>query len=69
MFFITTCHSVARSRAVLVGDITNACDFQFRGCQYRRLLLGRELGGHALDEYISTKAVHWNYGENIEWPL
>jgi aldehyde dehydrogenase (NAD+) len=34
-----------------------------------RLLLGRELGSHALDEYISTKAVHWNYGENIEWPL
>jgi len=34
-----------------------------------RLLLGRELGSHALDEYISTKAVHWNYGENVEWPL
>ncbi|KAH9007022.1 NAD-aldehyde dehydrogenase [Lactarius hatsudake] len=31
--------------------------------------IGRELGGHALDEYISTKAVHWNYGENIDWPL
>jgi aldehyde dehydrogenase (NAD+) len=30
---------------------------------------GRELGSHALEEYISTKAVHWNYGENIEWPL
>jgi hypothetical protein len=33
------------------------------------LPLGRELGSSALDEYISTKAVHWNYGENIEWPL
>ncbi|THH17943.1 hypothetical protein EW146_g2947 [Bondarzewia mesenterica] len=30
---------------------------------------GRELGSHALDEYISTKAVHWNYGEKLEWPL
>jgi aldehyde dehydrogenase (NAD+) len=31
--------------------------------------LGRELGRHGLDEYISTKAVHWNYGEDLEWPL
>ena len=31
--------------------------------------IGRELGGHALDEYISTKAVHWNYGEKLDWPL
>ncbi|KAH9952740.1 hypothetical protein BC827DRAFT_1286560 [Russula dissimulans] len=31
--------------------------------------IGRELGSHALGEYISTKAVHWNYGENIEWPF
>jgi hypothetical protein len=30
---------------------------------------GRELGRNALDEYISTKAVHWNYGEDCEWPL
>ncbi|KAI9507718.1 NAD-aldehyde dehydrogenase [Russula earlei] len=31
--------------------------------------IGRELGSHGLEEYISTKAVHWNYGENIDWPL
>ncbi|KAF8268259.1 NAD-aldehyde dehydrogenase [Lactarius quietus] len=31
--------------------------------------IGRELGRQALDEYISTKAVHWNYGESCEWPL
>ncbi|VDB85362.1 unnamed protein product [Peniophora sp. CBMAI 1063] len=31
--------------------------------------IGRELGSHALDEYISTKAVHWNYGEKLDWPL
>jgi aldehyde dehydrogenase (NAD+) len=31
--------------------------------------IGRELGRQALDEYISTKAVHWNYGEDCEWPL
>ncbi|KAI0321810.1 NAD-aldehyde dehydrogenase [Amylostereum chailletii] len=30
---------------------------------------GRELGQAALDEYISTKAVHWNYGEKLDWPL
>lgn len=31
--------------------------------------LGRELGMHALEEYISTKAVHFNYGEKLDWPL
>ncbi|KAI0069084.1 NAD-aldehyde dehydrogenase [Artomyces pyxidatus] len=31
--------------------------------------IGRELGSQALDEYISTKAVHWNYGEKLDWPL
>jgi len=31
--------------------------------------IGRELGRHGLDEYISTKAVHWNYGEDLEWPF
>ncbi|KAI0254358.1 NAD-aldehyde dehydrogenase [Lactifluus subvellereus] len=31
--------------------------------------IGRELGSHGLDEYISTKAVHWNYGEDLGWPL
>ncbi|KAI0698901.1 aldehyde dehydrogenase domain-containing protein [Cytidiella melzeri] len=31
--------------------------------------IGRELGSHALDEYISVKAIQWNYGEKLEWPL
>ncbi|KAJ7068181.1 aldehyde dehydrogenase domain-containing protein [Mycena amicta] len=30
--------------------------------------IGRELGSHALDEYTSVKAVHWNFGEKLEWP-
>lgn len=30
---------------------------------------GRELGSYALDEYTSVKAIHWNYGEKIDWPL
>lgn len=30
---------------------------------------GRELGIEGLKEYTQTKAVHWNYGEEIEWPL
>lgn len=37
-----------------------------------RLILrfeGRELGSYALDEYTSVKAVHWNFGETLEWPL
>ncbi|KAF8971916.1 aldehyde dehydrogenase domain-containing protein [Flammula alnicola] len=31
--------------------------------------IGRELGSYALEEYTSIKAIHWNFGENIEWPL
>jgi len=31
--------------------------------------IGRELGSHALEEYISVKAVHWNFGEKLDWPL
>ena len=30
---------------------------------------GRELGSYALEEYTSVKAVHWNFGEKLEWPL
>jgi len=30
---------------------------------------GRELGRYALDEYTSVKAVHWNFGDTIQWPL
>lgn len=31
--------------------------------------IGRELGSYALDEYTSVKAVQWNYGEKLDWPL
>ncbi|KAG1839072.1 aldehyde dehydrogenase domain-containing protein [Suillus tomentosus] len=31
--------------------------------------IGRELGSYALDEYTSVKAVHWNFGEKLDWPL
>ena len=30
---------------------------------------GRELGSYALEEYTSVKAIHWNYGEKLDWPL
>lgn len=32
-------------------------------------LEGRELGSYALEEYTSVKAVHWNFGEKLDWPL
>ncbi|KAJ3511924.1 hypothetical protein NLJ89_g3816 [Agrocybe chaxingu] len=31
--------------------------------------IGRELGSYALEEYTSIKAVHWNFGEKLDWPL
>jgi len=31
--------------------------------------IGRELGSYALEEYTSVKAVHWNFGEQLQWPL
>ncbi|OSX60595.1 hypothetical protein POSPLADRAFT_1147983 [Postia placenta MAD-698-R-SB12] len=31
--------------------------------------IGRELGSYALEEYTSVKAVHWNFGEKLGWPL
>ncbi|EIN10716.1 NAD-aldehyde dehydrogenase [Punctularia strigosozonata HHB-11173 SS5] len=31
--------------------------------------IGRELGFDALQEYISVKAVHYNFGEKLDWPL
>ncbi|OJA16986.1 hypothetical protein AZE42_00575 [Rhizopogon vesiculosus] len=31
--------------------------------------IGRELGSYALEEYTSVKAVHWNFGEKLDWPL
>ncbi|KZT58784.1 aldehyde dehydrogenase [Calocera cornea HHB12733] len=30
--------------------------------------IGRELGQYALDNYTAVKAVHFNYGEELEWP-
>ncbi|KAG1806904.1 aldehyde dehydrogenase domain-containing protein [Suillus plorans] len=32
-------------------------------------IVGRELGSYALDEYTSVKAIHWNFGEKLDWPL
>ncbi|KAJ7638729.1 aldehyde dehydrogenase domain-containing protein [Roridomyces roridus] len=31
--------------------------------------IGRELGSYALEEYTSVKAVHWNFGEKLDWPF
>ncbi|KAL0949730.1 hypothetical protein HGRIS_009770 [Hohenbuehelia grisea] len=31
--------------------------------------IGRELGSYALEEYTSIKAIHWNFGEKLDWPL
>ncbi|KIJ70182.1 hypothetical protein HYDPIDRAFT_104857 [Hydnomerulius pinastri MD-312] len=31
--------------------------------------IGRELGSYALEEYTSVKAVHWNFGDKLDWPL
>ncbi|KDQ64863.1 hypothetical protein JAAARDRAFT_118917 [Jaapia argillacea MUCL 33604] len=31
--------------------------------------IGRELGSYALEEYTSIKAVHWNFGEKLDWPF
>lgn len=33
------------------------------------LLAGRELGSYALEEYTSVKAVHWNFGEKVDFPF
>ena len=61
-------HLAGKSRAVLVRWLTRTF-FRHRDRFLSCSPSGRELGSHALDEYISTKAVHWNYGDNIEWPL
>ncbi|KAI0786420.1 NAD-aldehyde dehydrogenase [Abortiporus biennis] len=31
--------------------------------------IGRELGSYALEEYTSVKAIQWNYGEKLDWPI
>jgi aldehyde dehydrogenase (NAD+) len=31
--------------------------------------IGRELGSYALEEYTSVKAIQWNFGEKLSWPL
>jgi aldehyde dehydrogenase (NAD+) len=36
---------------------------------YKQSGIGRELGSYALREYTNVKAVHWNYGEKLDWPL
>ncbi|KAJ7129777.1 NAD-aldehyde dehydrogenase [Mycena epipterygia] len=41
----------------------------FGGKKQSVIILGRELGSYALEEYTSVKAVHWNFGEKLDWPL
>ncbi|EJT97662.1 NAD-aldehyde dehydrogenase [Dacryopinax primogenitus] len=36
---------------------------------YKQSGIGRELGQYALANYTNVKAVHFNYGEELEWPL
>ncbi|GJJ07507.1 hypothetical protein Clacol_001709 [Clathrus columnatus] len=36
---------------------------------YKQSGIGRELGEEALSEYTIVKAVHWNFGEQLDWPL
>lgn len=31
--------------------------------------IGRELGSYALHEYTAVKAIQWNFGEKLDWPL
>ena len=38
-------------------------------CDLVSFLSGRELGSYALEEYTSVKAVHWNFGEKLDWPF
>lgn len=52
------------SGALLTEQSTNVA-----GILNMLVLLGRELGSYALDEYTSVKAVHWNFGEKLDWPL
>lgn len=41
-----------------------------QSCRLKRSAsTGRELGSYALREYTDVKAVHWNFGEQLEWPL
>ncbi|CAE6504780.1 unnamed protein product [Rhizoctonia solani] len=36
---------------------------------YKQSGIGRELGSYALKEYTNVKAVHWNFGEKMDWPF
>jgi aldehyde dehydrogenase (NAD+) len=50
---------------------TNGVGWKGKFCSIgsHNILAGRELGSYALEEYTSVKAVHWNFGEKLEWPL
>ena len=66
------CGSVAGRRPLLASSQQRDC--LRGGCDSREqalivVLAGRELGSYALEEYTSVKAVHWNYGEKLDWPL
>ena len=49
--------------------LTQGCESRERALIVSCALAGRELGSYALEEYTSVKAVHWNYGEKLDWPL
>ena len=73
------CGSVAGRRPLLASSQQRDCLMQGGGdadlhaqpganCGSSRRT-GRELGSYALEEYTSVKAIHWNYGEKLDWPL
>lgn len=80
---ITSCTimfpSGGKSKVALVrsvSDVSNFDAFVPNGSTFTCLsslssfaFSGRELGSYALDEYTSVKAVHWNFGEKLDWPF
>jgi aldehyde dehydrogenase (NAD+) len=52
-----------------IGTISSLFTVQLCRMLERCVFSGRELGSYALEEYTSVKAVHWNFGERLEWPL
>ncbi len=73
---IGACSFRPRDRVLPLLASSQQRDCLTLGCESREAALivvcalpGRELGSYALEEYTSVKAVHWNYGEKLEWPL
>lgn len=65
------CHRVANALQAGTVWVNNYCllynNVPFGG--FKQSGIGRELGSYALHEYTSIKAVHWNFGEKLDWPL